>query len=62
LASNGVVYKSFQDTCFAMSLLDYDKENIEGIKEASFWAIGVYLRKLFLIMLMSASVADPPKV
>ncbi|CAL9225762.1 unnamed protein product [Arabidopsis halleri] len=59
---NGVVYKRFQDTCYAMGLLDDDKEYIDAIKEASFWATGFYLRKLFVIMLLSASVADPLKV
>lgn len=33
---NGVMYPSFKDACYAMGLLDDDKEYIEAIKKASF--------------------------
>ncbi|XP_024015907.1 uncharacterized protein LOC112089161 [Eutrema salsugineum] len=39
-----------------------DKEYIEGIKEASLWGTGMFLRKLFAIMLLSSSVAVPINV
>ncbi|KAF7812812.1 ATP-dependent DNA helicase PIF1 [Senna tora] len=35
---NGVVYRTFKDACYAMGLLDDDKEYIEGIVEASNWS------------------------
>ncbi|XP_024006634.1 uncharacterized protein LOC112083134 [Eutrema salsugineum] len=54
---NGVIYSSFREACFALGLLDDDKEYIEGIKEASFWGTGKFLHKLFAIMLLSSSVA-----
>ncbi|XP_024010446.1 uncharacterized protein LOC112085463 [Eutrema salsugineum] len=59
---NGVIYSSFREACFALGLLDDDKEYIEGIKEASFWGTGKFLRKLFAIMLLSSSVAVPINV
>ena len=45
---NGEVHDTFKDACYALGLLDDDKEFIDGIKEASNWAIGIYLRKLFV--------------
>ncbi|XP_024007763.1 uncharacterized protein LOC112083883 [Eutrema salsugineum] len=59
---NGVIYSSFREACFALGLLDDDKEYIEGIKEASFWGTGKFLCKPFAIMLLSSSVAVPINV
>lgn len=56
---NGVIYPSFRDACYALGLLDDDKEYIEAIKEASFWASGRYLRRLFAVMSLSNSIAMP---
>ncbi|CAN7113213.1 unnamed protein product, partial [Brassica rapa subsp. narinosa] len=58
----GIVYKTFKDACYALGLLDDDKEYIEAINEASFWGTGNFLRKLFAIMLFSNSMAMPVKV
>lgn len=55
----GIVYPSFKDACYALGLLDDDKEYIEAIKEASLWASGKFLRRLFAVMLLSNSVAMP---
>ncbi|XP_072060161.1 uncharacterized protein [Arachis hypogaea] len=35
---DGVVYSSFKDACYARGLLDDDKEYVEAIVEASYWA------------------------
>ncbi|XP_042032500.1 uncharacterized protein LOC121779250 [Salvia splendens] len=35
---NGVQYNTFRDACFALGLLDFDKEYVDGIIEASFWS------------------------
>ena len=56
---NGVLYPIFKDACYAMGLLDDDKEYIDGILEASFWGSAHYLRKLFAILLMSNSISRP---
>lgn len=58
----GVVYNTFEEACFALGLLDDDKEYIEAIKEASWWATGKYLRRLFAIMLQTKSVMLPNRV
>lgn len=55
----GIVYPSFKDACYALGLLDDDKEYIEAIKEASLWGSGKFLRRLFAVMLLSNSVAMP---
>ncbi|XP_023634290.1 uncharacterized protein LOC17874552 [Capsella rubella] len=56
---NGVLYGEFKDACYALGLLDDDKQYISAIKEASFWCLGKYLRKLFVILLISKSVSVP---
>ena len=58
----GIIYKTYKDACYALGLLDDDKEYIEAINEASFWGTGNFLRKLFAIMLFSNSMAMPVKV
>ncbi|CAO2822922.1 unnamed protein product [Amaranthus hypochondriacus] len=59
---NGVLYPTFKDACYAMGLLDDDKEYVDAIVEASFWASGHYLRRLFAVLLMSNSVSRPEYV
>ncbi|XP_042005673.1 uncharacterized protein LOC121754362 [Salvia splendens] len=44
---NGVQYHSFRDACFALGLLDDNKEYIDGIVEASFGSSAHSLRLLF---------------
>nr|XP_025678206.1 uncharacterized protein LOC112778052 [Arachis hypogaea] len=61
-SANGVIHNSFRDACFALGLLNDDREYIEAIKEASCWGLGDYLRKLFTVMLMSNSVSKPEHV
>lgn len=59
---NGVVYKSYKETCFVLGLLDNDQEYIDDIIRISFWATGNYLRCLFVIMLQSTSLSQPDVV
>lgn len=56
---DGVVYPTFKEACYALGLLDDDKEYIEGIHEASFWGTGHYLRSLFAMLLISDSLSRP---
>ena len=58
----GIVYKTYKDACYALVLLDDDKEYIEAINEASLWGTWNFLRKLFAIMLFSNSMAMLVKV
>ena len=59
---NDKVHDTFRDACYALGLLDDDKEFIDGIKEASNWAIGTYLRKFFVSMLLTHCLSSPIKV
>ncbi|XP_057808736.1 uncharacterized protein LOC131023211 [Salvia miltiorrhiza] len=58
---NVIVYGSFKEACYAMGLLNDDREYIDGIVEASCWASAKSLRMLFVTLLSSdsfGSVAD----
>ncbi|XP_042016304.1 uncharacterized protein LOC121764332 [Salvia splendens] len=54
---NGVQCDSFRDACFALGLLDDNKEYIDGIVEASFWSSAHSLRLQFVSLLSSESVS-----
>ncbi|KAI9084594.1 hypothetical protein K1719_033376 [Acacia pycnantha] len=56
---NTVVFPTFREACFALGLLDDDKEYIDAIKEASSWASGNYLRNFFTSMLLSHCLSQP---
>ncbi|KAI3737814.1 hypothetical protein L2E82_27827 [Cichorium intybus] len=56
---NGNVFPTFRDTCYALGLLDDDREYIDAINEASHSGSGYYLRSLFATMLMSDSLGRP---
>lgn len=58
----GVLYDSFKETCYAYGLLDDDREYIDAIKDASEWVSGRFLRKLFVLMLLTNSIAIPSRV
>ena len=47
----GVVYETYREACYALGLLDDDKEYIDAIKEASFWDSGWFFRHLFSILI-----------
>lgn len=59
---DGMLYKSFKEACFALGLLDDDKEYIKGIEEASTWGSGYMCRKLFVMLLTSDSLSRPEVV
>ncbi|GAU47161.1 hypothetical protein TSUD_287440 [Trifolium subterraneum] len=54
-----VSYKTFKDACYAMGLLDDDKEYIDGIKEAGHWGTTSLLRRLFVILLIADQLGRP---
>ncbi|XP_058745935.1 uncharacterized protein LOC131618794 [Vicia villosa] len=57
-----IQFDIFRDACFAMGFLEDDKEYIAAIKEASHWGTGHFLRKLFVVMLLSGAVNCPAHV
>ncbi|KAF7807335.1 uncharacterized protein G2W53_039496 [Senna tora] len=59
---NGVLHPTYKDVCYALGLLDDDKEYIDGITEASRWSSGVYLRKLFSTLFIHNTITSPTYV
>jgi hypothetical protein len=54
-----VYYKTFKDACYAMGLMDDDKEYIDAIKEAAHWGTAPYLRVLFVTLLIAKQLGRP---
>ncbi|GKC95422.1 hypothetical protein Tco_1160864 [Tanacetum coccineum] len=52
-----VVYPTFKDACYAHGLLEDDKEYIDGLLEASHWGIRNYLRRFFVMLIMTDSMS-----
>lgn len=59
---DGISYSSFQQACYALGLLDDDREYIDGIREASELASGHQLRKLFAMLLLTNTMNNPDVV
>ena len=59
---DGVTYPTFKEACFAMGLLDDDKEYIEAIKEASVWSSAAYVRRFFAMLIINGSISCPAHV
>ncbi|XP_058759288.1 uncharacterized protein LOC131632565 [Vicia villosa] len=59
---DGKKHKTFRGACFAMGFLQDDREFVEAIKEAHVWGSEVFLRKLFVTMLLSSSMNRPEHV
>lgn len=57
-----VQFHCFRDACFAMGFLNDDKEYIGAIREAFQWGSGYFLRRLFVIMLLSGAMNRPRHV
>ncbi|XP_062075099.1 uncharacterized protein LOC133779118 [Humulus lupulus] len=55
---NGVTYPNFKGACYALALLDDDKEWIDCLIEAAIWATGKELRHLFVMILIHCQVSD----
>lgn len=56
---NGITYNTFHDACYALGLLDDDREFIDAIKEASELTSGHQLRRLFVTLLVMNSMSRP---
>ncbi|XP_074336548.1 uncharacterized protein LOC141673702 [Apium graveolens] len=53
---DGVTYPTFKAVCYALGLLDDDKEWIDCLSEAAVWATGNELHNLFVTMLVFCQV------
>ncbi|XP_016478495.2 uncharacterized protein LOC107799874 [Nicotiana tabacum] len=58
---NGDKYKNYRDACYALGLLDDDKEWNDCLVEAALWAIENELRHLFVTILIHCQVSDSRK-
>ncbi|XP_071725808.1 uncharacterized protein [Rutidosis leptorrhynchoides] len=59
---NGTLYNTFKEACYAMGLLNDDKEYIASIKETHQWASGEFCRSLFVSLITSDSISCPDRV
>jgi hypothetical protein len=59
---NYVKYNTFKEPCFALGLLDDDKDFIDAINQASHWGTASYMRKLFVALLITNQFARPEVV
>ncbi|XP_061351494.1 uncharacterized protein LOC133296511 [Gastrolobium bilobum] len=59
---SGVIFPTFKEACYSLGFLDDDKEYIDAIKEASFWASGHYIRRLFALLLFCNNMSRPKYV
>ena len=58
----GVVYSTYQDACFAMGLLDDDKQFIYSLRECSEVSSAASVRDLFVSLLECNSMVRPSHV
>jgi hypothetical protein len=56
---DNVKYNTFKEACFALGLMNGDGQFIHAIKEASFWGTGMFLRNLFVALLLSGQLHQP---
>nr|XP_043639303.1 uncharacterized protein LOC122610374 [Erigeron canadensis] len=59
---NGVVQETYKDACYALGLLDDDKEYIASIKETHQWATASFCRSLFVMLVTSDTLCRPDHV
>ncbi|KAL3037718.1 hypothetical protein AAZX31_01G086000 [Glycine max] len=57
-----IQYAIYREACFAMGFLQDDREYVESIKEAKDWGTSNYLRKLFLLILLTGAMSKPEEV
>lgn len=57
-----VLYDTFKDRCYAMGLLQDDKEYIECIKETNRFASGAFCRTVFVMLLTENTLSKPRHV
>uniref|UniRef100_A0A0R0EZF3 ATP-dependent DNA helicase n=1 Tax=Glycine max TaxID=3847 RepID=A0A0R0EZF3_SOYBN len=57
-----IQYPTYREACFAMGFLQDDREYVEAIKEAKDWGTTNYLRKLFVLILLTGTMTKPEEV
>ncbi|XP_052625657.1 uncharacterized protein LOC111914445 [Lactuca sativa] len=59
---NGTIYESYKDSCYALGLLDDDREYISSIQETHHWATASFCRSLLVMLITSDSLSRPHHV
>ncbi|XP_023741901.2 uncharacterized protein LOC111889982 [Lactuca sativa] len=59
---NGIVHDSYKDACYALGLLDDNREYISSINETHHWATTSFCRSLFVMLITSDSLSSPAHV
>ncbi|KAH1060573.1 hypothetical protein GYH30_004170 [Glycine max] len=57
-----IQYPTYTEACFAMGFLQDDREYVEAIKEAKEWGTTNYLRKLFVLILLTGAMTKPEEI
>ncbi|KAH1035128.1 hypothetical protein GYH30_055207 [Glycine max] len=57
-----VLYPTYREACFTIGFLQDDREFVEAIKEAKDWGTTNYLRKLFVLILLSGVITKPEEL
>ncbi|KAL2992795.1 hypothetical protein AAZX31_10G068400 [Glycine max] len=57
-----IQYPTYREACFAMGFLQDDREYVEAIKEAKDWGTTNYLRKLFVLILLTGAMSKLEEV
>uniref|UniRef100_A0A0R0KEV8 ATP-dependent DNA helicase n=1 Tax=Glycine max TaxID=3847 RepID=A0A0R0KEV8_SOYBN len=57
-----IQYATYREACFVMGFLQDDREYVEAIKEAKDWGTTNYLRKLFVLILLTGAMSKPEEV
>lgn len=53
------VYPNFGEACYVLGRLEDDKEYIDAIKKANQWASADYVRRSFVVLLLSNFLTRP---
>nr|GEV84294.1 reverse transcriptase domain-containing protein [Tanacetum cinerariifolium] len=59
---NKVVYPTYKEACYAVGLLEDDKEYIECIKDAAHWVTAEHLHEVFVTLLSQKKLTMPLSV
>ncbi|KAL3618913.1 hypothetical protein CASFOL_037141 [Castilleja foliolosa] len=59
---NNIQYESYKDACYALGIIEDDKEYIDGIKEASYWASAQSLQRMLCTLLNDNCMQNPSNV
>jgi len=57
-----IKYNSFKEACFALGLLEDDKEFIDAINQAAQWGIADFIRNFFVTLLVTNQFSQPDVV